>query len=337
MIGAAPDEIGVVEIPQVEQQWSACLHPEASFGPRLSRLGLRRLLNGWRNQRHGRTTAKCRTPARGPWQVIDSRLVVTGEHRRPAQGRGVALEIDCRHRGAPAERTVPNTGDAVGDRDAGQAAGTERPLPDAGDAVGDRDAGQAGAELERIVPDAGDTVGDRDAGQVGAVRKRRVPNAGDAVGDRVGSDYAPRVLNERGLALVEQDPIHTAIEAIEGIHRDCGQAGAARECSNPDGSDVVTYREVGQAGAPAERIVPDAGDAVGNRNAAQPGAPIERTVPDAGDRQAICRVWNPIWNGHIAPRTAVIGDSNAVVCGRVIPGAVTVRVRLALHHGGQRQ
>ena len=35
----------------------------------------------------------------------------------------------------------------------------ERPLPDAGDAVGDRDAGQAGAGIERIVPDAGDAIG----------------------------------------------------------------------------------------------------------------------------------------------------------------------------------
>ena len=44
----------------------------------------------------------------------------------------------------------------------------ERPVPDAGDAVGDRDAGQAGADIERIVSDAGDAVGDRDAGQAGS-------------------------------------------------------------------------------------------------------------------------------------------------------------------------
>ena len=57
-------------------------------------------------------------------------------------------------------------------------------LSDAGDAVGDRDAGQAGAARERSVPDAGDAVGDRDAGQAGAVIERSVPDAGDAVGDR---------------------------------------------------------------------------------------------------------------------------------------------------------
>ena len=45
------------------------------------------------------------------------------------------------------------------------AADRERTVPDAGDAVGDRDVGQAGAAIERTVPDAGDAVGDRDAGQ----------------------------------------------------------------------------------------------------------------------------------------------------------------------------
>ena len=47
---------------------------------------------------------------------------------------------------------------------------SERIVPDAGDAVGDRDAGQAGAVIERMVSDAGDAVGDRDAGQAGSRR-----------------------------------------------------------------------------------------------------------------------------------------------------------------------
>ena len=132
------------------------------------------------------------------------------------------------------ERLVPDAGDAVADRDAGQAgAARERPVPDAGDAVGDRDAGQAGAVIERPVPDAGDAVGDRDAGQAGAAIERPVPDAGDAVGDRVASGFAPRTLDERGLALVEQDPIHTAIDGVERIHRDRGQAGAAIERTRP--------------------------------------------------------------------------------------------------------
>ena len=76
----------------------------------------------------------------------------------------------------PENAVVPDAGDAVGDRDAGQAgAARERIVPDAGDAVGDRDAGQAGAAIERIVPDAGDAVGDRDAGQAGAARERLAP------------------------------------------------------------------------------------------------------------------------------------------------------------------
>ena len=72
-------------------------------------------------------------------------------------------------------------------------------VADAGDAVADRDAGQAGAAMrthsvpmlvtlsgivtlvrlvqsaERPIPDAGDAVGDRDAGQAGAVTERLSP------------------------------------------------------------------------------------------------------------------------------------------------------------------
>ena len=44
---------------------------------------------------HGRNTDIVGevTPARGPRQVIDGRIVVTGEHRRISAG-GVTLEID---------------------------------------------------------------------------------------------------------------------------------------------------------------------------------------------------------------------------------------------------
>jgi len=95
----------------------------------------------------------------------------------------------------------------VGDRDAAQAGAViERLVPDAGDAVADRDVGQASAEFERIAPDAGDAVGDRDAAQAGAVSERIASDASDAVGDRVGSGFAPRTLDKRVRALVEQDP-----------------------------------------------------------------------------------------------------------------------------------
>ena len=33
------------------------------------------------------------------------------------------------------------------------------------------------------------------------------------------SGFAPRILDERGLALVEQDPINTAIGGVERLHR----------------------------------------------------------------------------------------------------------------------
>ena len=42
-------------------------------------------------------------------------------------------------------------------------------VPDAGNAVGDRDAGQAEAVIECIIPNAGDAGADSDVGQVLAV------------------------------------------------------------------------------------------------------------------------------------------------------------------------
>ena len=44
-------------------------------------------------------------------------------------------------------------------------------------------------------------------------------DAGDAGKDRVVSGFAPRELDKRGLALVEQDDIQTAIAEVEQIHR----------------------------------------------------------------------------------------------------------------------
>src|SRR5262249_52559369 len=107
---------------------------------------------------------------------------------------------------------------------------------------------QAGAARERRLPDAGDAVGDRDAGQAGAARERIALDAGDAVGDCVASGFAPRILDERGLALVEQDPINTAIDGVDRLHRYRAQAGAAKERIVPDAGDAVGYRDAGQAG-----------------------------------------------------------------------------------------
>jgi hypothetical protein len=56
-------------------------------------------------------------------------------------------------------------------------------------------------------------------------------DAGAAGGDQVASHFAARILDERGLVLVEQDAIHAAaINRIESFHGDRGQAGAAAEC-----------------------------------------------------------------------------------------------------------
>ena len=134
-----------------------------------------------------------------------------------------------------------------------------------------------------------------------------IPDAGDAVGNRVTSAQAARILNERGLALVEQalhshcyktDCAASTVIAVRLVqprerlipdvgdaagNRDAGQAGAVIERIIPDAGDAVGNRDAGQAGAVIERIIPDAGDAVGNRDAGQAGAVSERIVPDAGD------------------------------------------------------
>jgi len=294
-----------------------------------------------------RTIAKRPAPARDARQVIDGRFVVTGEHTVEhirAKAGGVTQEIDSCQAGAGSERLVSDVGNAFRDRGAGQVGAViERQVPDAGDAVGDRDARQAGAVKERTPSDAGDAVGDRDAGQASAPRERLDLDAGDAVGDRVAPDFAPRVLDkrglalveqdpintaiegverihgyrsqasavierihipsdagdatgecvapgfarrtldERGLALVEQDPIHTAKEGVERIHRYRGQAGAVTERIPSDAGDAAGDRDAGQARAVRERLVPDAGDAAGDRDAGQAGAVRERLVPDAGD------------------------------------------------------
>src|SRR5439155_20584250 len=104
----------------------------------------------------------------------------------------------------------------------------------------------------------------------------------DAVENRVASRFAPRTFDEQGLALVEQDSIHAAIDGVERIHRYRAQAGAVRERTVPDVGDAGGDRDVGQAATVIERAVPDAGDAVGNRDAGK-ATVSKRIIPDAGD------------------------------------------------------
>ena len=64
-------------------------------------------------------------------------------------------------------------------------------VPDAGDAVRDRDAGQAAAVIEGRVPDAGDTGRDRDTGQVAAVVEGIITDGSDRLArDRVGNNQS---------------------------------------------------------------------------------------------------------------------------------------------------
>src|ERR1035437_1002717 len=214
---------------------------------------------------------------------------------------------------------VADTGDAVGDRHACQVGATpERRVPDAGDAVGysvatgyapwaldergpalieqdsiqttiagivsiHRDCPEPGTARERSAPNAGDAVANRDANQVGAGRERYVPDVCDAVGDRVATGFARRVLDEHGLALVKQDPIHTAIVRIERNHCDCRQSGAARERIVPDAGNAIPYRDVGEAGTKKERSFPEAVGAVANRDAGQAGTAREHIVSDVSN------------------------------------------------------
>ena len=204
--------------------------------------------------------------------------------------------------GARIERREPDVGDRVGDRDGGQAGATERLFPNAGDAVGDRDGGQVGAVVERPAFNAGDAGAYRDAGQAGAEVERIVPDAGDRVGDRGVSDFAPGALNERGLALVEQDSIHTAVVGILRVHRYSRQSGAAIERTNSD-----------------------AGDAAGDSDAGHIGTRIERSGCEGGDRQAVGHAGY----SHGTAGTGVFGDGDRA--------AIARESELSLHHGGQRQ
>ena len=64
-----------------------------------------------------------------------------------------ALEIKAGQIRASMERSSPEGGDVVRDRDAGQRrARLERTIPNGGDADADRDAGQRGAGGERVIP-----------------------------------------------------------------------------------------------------------------------------------------------------------------------------------------
>ena len=80
------------------------------------------------------------------------------------------------------ERLVSDSGDGIGDGDAGEAAATrERRVSDSGDGIGDSDAGEAFAIIERLASDSGDGIGDGDAGEASAINERIVSDSGNGI------------------------------------------------------------------------------------------------------------------------------------------------------------
>ena len=234
--------------------------------------------------------------------------------RHTAIGRIVGIHVNGCQAGTRAEGKFGKAGDAGGDHHIGQAVAVEKSsIGNAGNIGADCDASQAAALAERVSANIGNAAGNCDIGQAVAGIERIVADADDYVGDSIASSQARRTLNERGLAFVEQNPRHTAIGRIVGIHvygrqtggpanrirdagqrfhadarnaagnGDAGQAAAAIECVCADAGDVRANRDKSQANAPMERVVTDAGDAVGDRNVGQAGAVLECAGADAGD------------------------------------------------------
>ena len=242
--------------------------------------------------------------------VGQARAVV--EYIIPDSGDAVA-DYDAGQSGTGIECRDPDAGDIVGDYDVDQAAAVrERIVSNAGDAVADYDAGQSGTGIERRDPDAGDVVGDYDVGQAAAVRERKVPNVDDAVRDYITSIFTPRTLDEYGLALIEQDPIHAAINGIEYINRKGCQARAT-EIIDPDIGDAFANYDIGQAAAVIEHIGPHTGGVVVDRDASQAGAATERFPPDAGDAHGDCDVGQATIGERGASNAGdAVGDRDAV-------------------------
>ena len=144
-------------------------------------------------------------------------------------------------------------------------------------------ANRGAGKPERLYLDAGDAIGYRDAVQVGAAKERAFSDAGNAFGDLVAACSAARKTDECGLPLVEQDPIHTAVDGVGCVYRECHQAAAATERSFPNDRYAIGDRDASQGVTVRERLFPNAGDAIADRDACQPAAETERRDPDAGD------------------------------------------------------
>ena len=183
---------------------------------------------------------------------------------------------------------------------------------DVGDTAVDRGVCQAGAvDAKAPAPMLRDAGGNRDAGQVGAFIERFIGDGCDAPRNRVISAKTARILNESGLALIEQYPVRAAKKRVLRIHRYRSQAGVASKRSRPDARNAGGDHDVDQARAIIKRIIPDARNTGRNRDAGQAGPVVERIIPDARDGQAI----DFCWNDHSAARPGVFGDGDGLGIG----------------------
>ena len=164
---------------------------------------------------------------------------------------------------AALERLRPHSFDTVADYGVGQAVAIfEHGQIDAANTVWGRDAGQIGALAERLMLNMGNTVRDRDVCQLGALTERQIPDTLDAVGDCIASGFASRTLDERGPALVIQDPVHTGIAGILCVHSYFDQVVAIKERTMHDRDYAAVDIHVCQSGAGFERIELDFCDSI---------------------------------------------------------------------------
>ena len=93
--------------------------------------------------------------------------------------RRISKKCYTRQTGAVLEGRLPDTGDAITNRDVCQAGAIEGGIPYTGDTIRNCDARQAGAVGEGFPSNTGDAVWDRDARQATAEQEGTLPDAGD--------------------------------------------------------------------------------------------------------------------------------------------------------------
>ena len=142
--------------------------------------------------------------------------------------------------------------------------------------------GQIVAVTKRLASYVGDTVGNHNANQSDS-GERVGFDAVDAGGDRVRPDFAVGKEDERGLALVAQDPAQAAKDGIVRCHAEGGQIVAGSERLISDVGDIFGNRDIGKARATSDRAGSDAGDTVGECDVFQSRAAAERIFRDAGE------------------------------------------------------